>query len=100
MLLDSFTDGLDWLDNAFDSASGFIEQVGDIGSNVDGLANLFGFGDDTGYIGSNGYPSAPPIFEPNEAGGGTPATAEQLADWEKDGMLPIILIGIALLVIA
>ena len=102
MFLDSFTDGLGWLDDAVSGASDFIDQVGGIGDNLDGLANLFGYGsNDGGSVGSNGYPAAPPIFDPGEASGiGSSATPEQIAEWEKDGMLPILLIGIALLVIA
>lgn len=102
-LFDSLSDGLGWLDDTFDSASSFLDDLGDASGVVDDLSSLFGGSGlgsgDGGYVGSSGYPSAPPIFDTGPDGvGGTPATPGQVAAWEGDGsMLPLLAIGAVLL---
>jgi len=83
-LLDSFTDGLGWIDDAVGDASDFLDDLSGIGESVSSLAGIFGGGG--GFGGSSSSSASqppginpgdyglytPPIFDGEAAGTGTP----------------------------
>ena len=98
-VLDSFTDGLGWLDDAVADASGFLDDISGLTDGIESFSDLFGGSAPSG-SGGVGYPSAPPVLGDQEASGSgvfstqvSPAQKSQLSL-----MIPLLAIG-ALLVL-